>query len=54
MRDALGLALEHVNLEGVLATEDIEELRQKFESVVKGQEMTIDVMDRTLNRFDVV
>ena len=28
-------------------------LKQKFESIVKGQEMTIDVMDKTLKRFDV-
>ena len=53
MRDALELGLGHVNLEEALESEDIDALKQKFESIVKGQQMTIDVMDSTLKRFDV-
>ena len=41
-------------MDKVKETEDIELLKQQFESIVQGQEMTSGVMDRTLARFDVV
>ena len=54
VRDALGLAMEHVDLEATMESEDNELLKQKFESIVKGQQMTAGVMDRVLKQFDVV
>lgn len=36
VRDSLALALQHVDLEKVQEIEDIENLKQQFENVVKG------------------
>ena len=54
VRDNLGLALQHVDMDKVKEIEDIELLKTQFENVVKGQEMTSGVMDKTLAQFDVV
>lgn len=54
MRDTLALALQHVNIDKICEGEDMEQLKEQFKNVVKGQEMTCDVMDKVLNKFDVV
>ena len=40
-------------MEKLKEIEDIDELKQQFENIVKGQEITSDVMDKTLARFNV-
>ena len=54
VRDTLSLALEHVKLDKIDEVDDIENLRQQFKNVVKGQQMTCEVMDKVLSRFEVV
>lgn len=41
-------------MDKIKETDDIELLKTQFENIVKGQEMTSNVMDATLGRFDVV
>jgi molecular chaperone GrpE len=54
VRDTLALALEHVNLEKMEETEDMALLKDQFKNVVKGQEMTCQVMDKVLGKFEVI
>lgn len=48
------MALQHVDMDKIKETEDIELLKTQFENIVQGQEMTSGVMDKTLARFEVV
>jgi len=54
VRDTLGLALEHCKLDKLDECEDIEDLKNQFRNIVRGQEMTTTVMDKVLAKFDVV
>ena len=53
VRDTLGLALEHVDLQKIDENEDIDSLKEQYKNIVKGQEMTTGVMDKVLSKFDV-
>lgn len=46
--------MKHVDMEKMKDQEDIEALKEQFQSVIKGQEMTSDVMDKVLKKFDVI
>lgn len=54
VRDALRAALENTDVESVLAEEKIESIKDHFSAQVEGQRITADVMDRVLERFEVV
>jgi len=53
VRDTLSLALQHVDLEKINESDDIDSLKEQFQNIYKGQEMTTEVMDKVLKRFDV-
>ena len=48
------MAIEHVDLEKINGTDDIELLKSQFENILKGQTITTEVMDKVLARFEVV
>ena len=54
MRDTLALALKHVDMDKMNDMEDIDALKEQFGNVVKGQQMTSEVMDNVLKKFDVI
>jgi molecular chaperone GrpE (heat shock protein) len=53
VRDALRMALEHSDTEAIKKQEEISVLRDLFVSNLEGQQMTADVMDRVLQRFEL-
>jgi molecular chaperone GrpE len=53
VRDSLELALEHCNPDKIKDVEDIEAIKVQYNNICKGQEMTSDLMDRILAKFDV-
>merc|ERR1711904_634188 len=53
VRDSLALALQHCDLEKVKEMDDIDMLKTQFENIVQGQQITSEVMDKTLARFEV-
>jgi len=53
VRDNLELALQHVDMEKVEESEDLDLLKEQFKSVVQGQKMTTGVMDKVLKKFNV-
>ena len=54
VRDAIRMAQQNTDLEKIKAEEDLEALKETFVSNVEGQQMTADVMDRVLERFELV
>ena len=54
VRDAVHLAIEHTDVEATKAMEDIEAVKAKFVGNMEGQHMTAEVMDKVLERFNVV
>lgn len=53
VRDSLALALEHTDLDKIEELEDVNEIREQLKNIVKGQDMTTKVMDKTLGKFNV-
>ena len=54
VRDSLALALQHTDMEKIEEIEDIDAIKEQLRNIVKGQDMTTKVMDKTLSKFDVV
>jgi molecular chaperone GrpE len=50
----LELALQHCQVDKIQSIEDIEKVKEQYCNVVKGQQMTCEVMDKILAKFDVV
>ena len=53
VRDAIRFALENSDRDACMAEEDMEKLKERFAANLDGQQMTADVMDRVLERFDL-
>ena len=53
VRDAVRLALENTDMEAISASEDMQDVKDKFSANMEGQKMTADVMDKVLERFKV-
>lgn len=53
VRDAVRSSIEHTDIEGVKAEEDAQAVKDKFIATMEGQQMTADVMDKVLERFNV-
>lgn len=53
VRDALRMALENTDREAIMAQEDVAELKSLFGATLDGQQMTAEVMDRVLERFEL-
>ena len=53
VRDAVRMALEHTDMEALLAEEDAQVVKDKFVANMEGSKMTADVMDKCLERFKV-
>ena len=54
VRDAIRMAEQNTDLEQILKEGDIEALKAKFKANVEGQQLTAEVMDRVLERFELV
>jgi len=53
VRDAVRFAVENNNAEEMAKETDIEKLRERFTANIEGQQMTAEVMDRVLARFNL-
>ena len=53
VRDSLELALKHCDVEKIEGLEKIDEVKEQYKNICKGQEMTSEVMDKILSKFDV-
>lgn len=53
VRDAMRLALENTSKTAATEEQEIEILREKFISNIEGQEMTADIMDNCMRRFNL-
>lgn len=53
VRDSLELALQHCNPEKIEGIEDIEQIKEQYKNICKGQEMTSELMDKILAKFEV-
>ena len=53
VRDAVRMALEHTDMDKIMAEEDLAALKDLLKANIEGQQMTADVMDRVLGRFKV-
>jgi molecular chaperone GrpE len=53
VRDSLELALQHCNPEKVEKLEDIEQIKEQYRNICKGQEITSELMDKVLSKFEV-
>ena len=54
VRDSLELALKHCSIEQVEGVEDAEQIKEMYINICKGQEMTSELMDKILSKFEVV
>ena len=54
VRDAVRMALENTDRDAITAEEDLQKLKDQFGANLDGQVMTADVMDKVLQRFDVI
>ena len=54
VRDSLELALKHCNKDAIEGISDMEQIKDLYRNICKGQEMTSEVMDKILSKFDVV
>lgn len=54
VRDSLELALTHCKLDSLDENTDMEQIKEQYRNVVKGQQMTTEVMDKILGKFEVV
>jgi molecular chaperone GrpE len=54
VRDSLELALKHCKLEAMDDIEEVEQIKELYKNICKGQEMTSEVMDKIFKKFDVI
>ena len=53
VRDAIRSAVENTDKEAAMKETDINLLREKFSSTIEGQQLTAEIMDRVLSRFNL-